>query len=172
MNELQSGAAAPTQLNDVMVPMRDGVHLATDVYFPDRYRVGIDAPLPTILERTPYGKRAASRSEIHHGQPAMNRVDLARYFTARGYAVVFQDRRGRYGSEGVCTKYVSEDPDGFDTMEWLVRHPPGRRIRIEASHMGVLLSKRQARRHRGTRSCWLSAEFVTTSKRTGVEEVR
>ncbi|MFB9124802.1 CocE/NonD family hydrolase [Paraburkholderia dipogonis] len=94
----RSGAlSADSTLNpfgDVMVPMRDGVRLATDVYFPAGYRVGIDAPLPTILERTPYGKSDISRSEIHHGEPPANRADVARYFAARGYAVVLQDCRG------------------------------------------------------------------------------
>ena len=56
-------------LRDIMVPMRDGVRLATDVYFPLGYRLGKDAPLPAILERTPYGKSEISRSEVHHGRP-------------------------------------------------------------------------------------------------------
>ena len=110
-------------LRDAMVPMRDGVRLATDVYFPTDYRVGIDAPLPAILERTPYGKSDISRSEIHHGQPPANRADVARYFAARGYAVVLQDCRGRYNSEGTFTKYVAEGPDGFDTIEWITQQP-------------------------------------------------
>nr|WKF56660.1 Cocaine esterase [Paraburkholderia busanensis] len=116
--------AADLPLNpfcDVMVPMRDGVRLATDVYFPAGYRAGIDAPLPTILERTPYGKSDISRSEIHHGQPPANRAEVARHFTARGYAVVLQDCRGRYHSEGTFTKYIAEGPDGFDTIEWITR---------------------------------------------------
>ncbi|MGN6319165.1 CocE/NonD family hydrolase [Trinickia sp.] len=108
---------------EAMVSMRDGVRLATDVYFPAGYRVGIDEPLPTILERTPYGKTDVSRAEVHHGQPSANHADVARYFAARGYAVVMQDCRGRYGSEGRFTKYVSEGPDGFDTIEWITRQP-------------------------------------------------
>ncbi|WP_414447614.1 CocE/NonD family hydrolase [Burkholderia sp. 22PA0099] len=117
-------AASPAAgLADLMVPMRDGVRLATDVYLPPGYRVGIDAPLPAILERTPYGKTDLSRSEIHHGAPPMNRADVARYFAARGYAVVMQDCRGRYGSEGAFEKYIAEGPDGFDTMAWIAAQP-------------------------------------------------
>lgn len=110
-------------LRDIMVPMRDGVRLATDVYFPPGYRLGKDAPLPAILERTPYGKSEISRSEVHHGRPPANRADVARYFAARGYVVVLQDCRGRYRSEGTFTKYVAEGPDGFDTIEWIARQP-------------------------------------------------
>ncbi len=114
--------ATPT-LGNVMVAMRDGVRLATDVYLPDGYRIGIDAPLPIVLERTPYGKREVSRSEVHQGCPPAKRADIARYFAARGYAVVMQDCRGRYDSEGVFTKYVSEGEDGFDAMVWMARQP-------------------------------------------------
>lgn len=114
-------ASLPNPLSNLMVPMRDGVRLATDVYFPAGYRAGVDAPLPTILERTPYGKCDVSRSEIHRGQPPANRADVARYFAGHGYAVVLQDCRGRYDSEGHFTKYISEGPDGFDTIEWIAR---------------------------------------------------
>jgi putative CocE/NonD family hydrolase len=97
------------------------VRLATDVYLPAGFRPGIDAPLPTILERTPYGKREVSRSEINRGKPAAHRGDIAAYFVARGFAVVFQDCRGRHASEGEFTKYLSEGPDGYDTLEWITQ---------------------------------------------------
>ncbi|HMC44909.1 MAG TPA: CocE/NonD family hydrolase, partial [Caballeronia sp.] len=106
---------------EFMIPMRDGVRLATDVHLPAGFRPGIDAPLPTILERTPYGKREVSRSEINRGEPAARRGDIAAYFVARGFAVVFQDCRGRHGSEGEFTKYLSEGPDGYDTLEWITQ---------------------------------------------------
>ncbi len=100
----------------VMVPMRDGVRLATDVYLPDGA-----SPFPAILERTPYGRREVSRSEITAANrtPA-TRAELARYFTAHGYAVVYQDTRGRYDSEGTFIKYLSDGEDGFDTCAWLM----------------------------------------------------
>ena len=102
--------------------MRDGVHLATDVYLP-----GDEAKrqaMPVILERTPYDKQGTSRSEITLADPGpITRESLARYFAAHGYAVVMQDCRGRYKSEGTFTKYLDEANDGFDTMAWLLEQP-------------------------------------------------
>ncbi len=93
---------------DVMVPMRDGVRLATDIYRPADDG-GPVAALPAILERTAYGKGARSRSEVEVGmaQP-MTRAEVASHFVRHDYAVVYQDCRGRYGSEGEFTKYLSE----------------------------------------------------------------
>src|SRR6266566_2575178 len=48
---------------------------------------------------------------------------VAAYFVAHGYAVVYQDCRGRYRSEGRFTKYLSEAEDGYDTLAWLVQQP-------------------------------------------------
>lgn len=110
-------------LSNQKVRMRDGVLLATDVYFPPGYRAGTDAPLPVILERTPYGKADISRSEQIDGQQGQPRPAIARYFAQHGFAVVFQDCRGRYDSEGQFTKYLSEGPDGFDTMAWITAQP-------------------------------------------------
>ena len=100
---------------NVMVAMRDGVRLTTDVYLPDG-----DGPFAAILERTPYGKRKPSRSELRVGETEpMGRAALAKVLTDAGYAVVYQDCRGRYDSEGEFTKYLSEGPDGFDTIAWI-----------------------------------------------------
>jgi len=95
--------AKPTQT--VMVPMRDGVKLATDVYLPDG-----EGPWPTILFRTPYGKGGAQ------GQ--------ARMANQHGYAFVSQDIRGRFGSEGVDYPVFGHDgwgehKDGYDAVEWI-----------------------------------------------------
>ena len=102
-----------------MVPMRDGIRLATDVYLPDGA-----GPFPVIMERTPYGRHLASRSEITAANrtPA-SRAEIAGDFTAHGYAVVYQDTRGRYGSEGRFVKYLSDGEDGFDTCAWLRDQP-------------------------------------------------
>ena len=102
-----------------MVAMRDGIRLATDVHLPDGA-----GPFPVIMERTPYGRAETSRSEITAADrtPA-SRADLAAYFTAHGYAVVYQDTRGRYGSEGRFVKYLSDGEDGFDTCAWLREQP-------------------------------------------------
>src|SRR5450432_3757910 len=58
------------QRSDVMVRMRDGVHLATDIYLPVRHGEPLPDAFPVILERTPYGKTIASRSELTPTDPA------------------------------------------------------------------------------------------------------
>jgi putative CocE/NonD family hydrolase len=102
---------------DLMVPTRDGVGLATDVYRPPG-----DGRWPVLLERTPYDKSAPSRSErtAAVAQPRL-RAEVAGYFVRHGYAVVYQDCRGRYRSAGRFTKYLSEAEDGYDTLAWLMR---------------------------------------------------
>lgn len=102
-----------------MVVMRDGVRLATDIHMPDG-----PGPWPVILERTPYDRQGVSGSEVALDRPApLTRADLGRIMARRGYAVVMQDVRGRYGSEGVFQKYVNEAEDGVDTHHWLLEQP-------------------------------------------------
>jgi hypothetical protein len=93
---------------DVMVPMRDGVRLSTDVYLPARNGQAVAGKWPTILMRTPYGKQSEGDG---------------RYFAAHGYAVVFQDTRGRFGSEGVWHMLTDDGPDGVDTCAWIAKQP-------------------------------------------------
>mgnify|MGYP002622254086 FL=1 len=112
-----------TALRDgIMVPMRDGVRLATDVYLPARDGAELPGPWPVILERTPYGRNRPSRSERSVAEPeeAKSRAEVARIFVERGYAVVYQDVRGRYDSEGEYQKYLDDAPDGYDTCAWIV----------------------------------------------------
>jgi putative CocE/NonD family hydrolase len=92
---------------NLMVPMRDGVHLATDIYRPTRFGAPVDEPLPVLLQRTPYDKTGERF------------VEAARFFAQNGYVVVLQDHRGRYASEGEFTKYIGEGADGFDTIAFL-----------------------------------------------------
>ncbi|MGA2777225.1 MAG: CocE/NonD family hydrolase [Steroidobacteraceae bacterium] len=99
-------------LRDQRVRMRDGVNLATDVYLPARGAERISTPQPTLLERTPYGK---SQDGTRHASTA-----VARLFASRGYAVVFQDCRGRGKSEGAYVKYLSDGADGFDCCAWII----------------------------------------------------
>ena len=109
---------------EVMVAARDGVGLATDVYRPARAGKPVEGHFPVILERTPYGKHLASRSELDAGeQNPRSRLEIARYFVEQGYIVVYQDCRGRYGSQGRFIKYLSDGEDGFDTVEWIARQP-------------------------------------------------
>ena len=102
---------------DLMVPMRDGAGLATDIYRPAQ-----GGRFPVLVERTPYNKSAPSRSErtAAVAQPR-SRAEVAGYFVRHGYAVVYQDCRGRYKSAGRFTKYLSEAEDGYDTLSWLMR---------------------------------------------------
>ena len=96
---------------DVMVPMRDGVGLATDLYFPALGGQRADGKFPVILERTPYNK--ASPGNVTNGK----------YFARRGYVCAIQDVRGRFQSEGVWYAFAKEAPDGHDAVEWLGTQP-------------------------------------------------
>ena len=113
-----------TLKSDVMVRMRDGVHLATDVYIPTSAVPGAPSRFPVILERTPYNKTAPSRSERTPSNPTpLGRADVAAFYARRGYVVVYQDCRGRYKSEGEFVKYLSDGNDGHDTCAWIVKQP-------------------------------------------------
>ncbi len=76
-----------------------------------------------ILERTPYDKSGISRAEKIGDRTGVPRPEVARYFADQGFAVVYQDCRGRYASEGHFTKYLAEGPDGFDTLAWILAQP-------------------------------------------------
>ncbi len=109
---------------DVMVVMRDGVRLATDVYRPAQGGILVEDSFPVILERTPYGKGKHSRSEIDVDRATtMPPLELASYFVSSGYVVVFQDCRGRHGSEGTFEKYTAE-------AEERLRHVPRNHAQI------------------------------------------
>ncbi|WP_206594880.1 CocE/NonD family hydrolase [Kordiimonas lacus] len=113
-----------TVMQDVMITMRDGVRLATDVYLPSAFGDCKSGRWPVLMERTPYGKQGLNRSERSVAHPAPRpRTEIARYFARHGYVVVMQDCRGRYGSEGTFSKYLNEAEDGFDTMAWIVDQP-------------------------------------------------
>jgi putative CocE/NonD family hydrolase len=99
-----------TVMDDVDVEMRDGTVLSADVYLPDPEDGSEEArtEYPTLLKRTPYNKAfSATQGEG---------------FAKHGYAVVVQDVRGKYASEGDFYPYRSEDfaeaEDGYDTVEW------------------------------------------------------
>jgi putative CocE/NonD family hydrolase len=109
---------------DVMIAMRDGVKLATDIYRPARNGKAVDGKFPVILERTPYGKTNASRSEVDRGETKPRlRPEVAEIFVRSGYIVIYQDCRGRHASEGEFVKYLSDGEDGFDTVNWIAAQP-------------------------------------------------
>lgn len=91
--------------SNVMVPMRDGVKLATDVYRPARGETPVEEQFPVILTRTPYNKNG--------------NASLGKYYAARGYVFVAQDTRGRYGSEGIWHMLTDDGPDGADCAAWI-----------------------------------------------------
>ncbi len=96
-----------TNEESFMVPMRDGINLATDVYFPITYKEG--STFSTILIRTPYNKNHLST--------------YTPYLTGTSYIVVVQDTRGRFSSEGIDTIFMNASIDGYDTIEWIKNQP-------------------------------------------------
>ena len=90
------------------VPMRDGVKLYADVYRP-----AADGKYPVLVVRTPYGVQREN-SGVHDKLPM---------FAGKGYAVVNQDVRGRYESEGKWEPFRFEAQDGYDTIEWAAKQP-------------------------------------------------
>src|SRR5580704_14110246 len=92
---------------DVAVSMRDDVVLRADVLLPSGA-----GRFPTLVYRTPYNKESALRGYRSFEKAA-----------ARGYAVVVQDVRGRYASDGGFTPYQTEGRDGYDTIQWAAQQP-------------------------------------------------
>src|SRR5262249_6577261 len=102
-----------------MVPMRDAVRLATDIYLPseDGERPA-NGRFAVLLARTPYDKlRGAMLPAAWWAMPSGVRGALG------GFAVVIQDTRGRFQSEGVFRNMQDDGPDGWDTLEWLGQQP-------------------------------------------------
>ncbi len=97
--------------NNVMIPARDGLGLATDLYFPATNGSRAGGKFPVVLVRTPYNKAAPGA------------VLDARYLARRGYVCAMQDVRGRFESEGEWYAFAKEAPDGYDTVEWLGTQP-------------------------------------------------
>jgi uncharacterized protein len=89
-----------------MVPMPDGVRLATDIYRPETTQ-----KLPVVLIRTTYGKDGG-----------MSKM-LVPLFEGKGVALVIQDTRGRFSSEGISSAFIDDEGDGYETVEWLARQP-------------------------------------------------
>ena len=121
--------------HNVMVPMRDGVRLATDVYRPaDENGNAVEGRFPVIVGRTSYDK----------SNPVIWIEAVANAFVPRGYVVVLQDLRGRGDSEGTGdyfhTANQKEGLDGYDTIEWAAGQPwsYGKVGMVGASHGGIV----------------------------------
>jgi putative CocE/NonD family hydrolase len=108
---------------NIMVPMRDGVRLATDVYLPAHDGQILPGKFPTLLVRTPYGKTPGPIVPGAEPPEVVVAAHEADYYASHGYAVVVQDCRGRFDSEGTFYPYTREGTDGYDTLEWAVRRP-------------------------------------------------
>ncbi|HWG20921.1 MAG TPA: CocE/NonD family hydrolase [Terracidiphilus sp.] len=127
------------QRSEVMIPMRDGIKLHAVILKP----ADIPAPLPFLIQRTPYGVEGTSRASFFGGRP-----ELAR----DGYIYVGEDIRGRFKSEGVFVmsrpmadhkdpRAVDESTDAYDTVDWLLKNVPGNNGRagfVGTSYPGFL----------------------------------
>jgi uncharacterized protein len=119
---------------DVPVTMRDGVQLRVDLFRPVN---AADAALPTLMAWAPYGKHG----NVKWDSPLFGAYDLGfdtserssytpfeypdpERWCAKGYAVVFADMRGTWGSEGDATYWSQQEAlDGYDTIEWIAAQP-------------------------------------------------
>ena len=118
---------------DVMMPMRDGIRLAADIYLPAAEGGGpVEGPCPALLIRTSWDK---SNEEWD---------DVRAYYPRRGYALVIQDLRSRFKSEGDGRYYHTANPwegeDGYDTVEWIAAQPwcSGPVGTLGSSHRGIV----------------------------------
>ncbi|MFB3855304.1 MAG: CocE/NonD family hydrolase [Vicinamibacterales bacterium] len=110
-NELQSIAVIERK---VMMPMRDGVRLATDIYRPKDARRGV----PTIFVRTPYN---FNWWDVRNAVP--RDMTVALMAVKRGYAYVVQNERGHYFSEGNYDILGAPTTDGYDALAWISKQP-------------------------------------------------
>jgi putative CocE/NonD family hydrolase len=122
-----SQPAQEFEIREVMIPMRDGVKLHTTICAPKQSV----QPLPIMMNRTPYGIAGSA------GRLRGSYKELA----DDGYIFVFQDIRGRFGSEGTFMMMrpvrdrrnlnsVDEATDAYDTVEWLIANVPGNNGRV------------------------------------------
>jgi putative CocE/NonD family hydrolase len=118
----------PYARQEFMIPMRDGVKLFAVVLRP----TDVSAPLPIIMERTPYGVADNDAENIGPQLPELS---------VSGYIFVFEDIRGRYKSEGKFVmmrpladhkdaKQVDESTDAYDTVAWLIENIPNNNGRV------------------------------------------
>ncbi len=92
--------------HNVSVPMRDGVMLRADIYWPDA-----PGPFPVLMTRTPYNKDGGEN------------MDVGLRGAQRGFIMVNMDVRGRFGSPGEWYPFKHEINDGYDSVEWAAALP-------------------------------------------------
>ena len=107
---------------NVRIPMRDGVNLSADIYFPR----GEQGPFPVILGRTPYNNVTEES------------IESAVFYPQHGYVFVAQDVRGKNDSDGEFYAFANEFEDGYDTVEWIGTQPwcDGNVGMVGASYVG------------------------------------
>jgi len=113
-NDIYNKLAAIAVIDQkVMMPMRDGVRLSTDIYRPKG-----DAKVPIVFSRTPYNFNTWGDGEM---RPWM--LEAAYDAVQRGYAYVVQNERGRFFSEGEWDILGTPTTDGYDAFEWMSKQP-------------------------------------------------
>ncbi|MFT6894962.1 MAG: putative acyl esterase, partial [Algoriphagus sp.] len=95
----------------VMMPMRDGVRLATDIYRPKG-----DEKVPIVFSRTPYNFNTWGNGEMN-----TRTIETALSWIKKGYAYVVQNERGRYFSEGEWDILGTPLTDGYDAVDWMAK---------------------------------------------------
>lgn len=150
-----------------MVPMRDGVRLNTFIFLPP-----VGGPrFPVILHRTPYGIAAGpgdarDKYDCSHAwlpnpaEPMRGSILRGwRAIVARGYAAIYQDCRGRHGSEGEDRVYADDAADGHDTLEWVAAQPwTNGRVGMSGSSAGATTTFAAAsKRHPSLRAFFAQA---------------
>jgi uncharacterized protein len=119
------------KFQEVMIPVRDGIHLQTVILTPLGQKDDQQGPLPILFRRTPYGVPEKSPTEM----PASLK-ELAK----DGYIFVIQNLRGRFKSEGVFKlssqvdlndpNATNETTDAYDSIDWLVKNVPNNNGRV------------------------------------------
>jgi len=137
---------------NLMVPMRDGIKLATDIYRPaDKNGIPIKGKYPTILGRTSYDKT----------NPVIWVKPVAEFFVRNGYVVILQDLRGRGDSQGTGDYYHTanekEGIDGYDTVEWIASQTwsNGNVGMVGASHGGIVQNMASIYRPPNLKALWV-----------------
>ena len=97
----------------VMMPMRDGIRLATDIYRPKG-----DQKVPIIFSKTPYNFNTWG-----DGEERTRSYQAAYDAVSRGYAYVVQNERGKFFSEGKWDILGPPTTDGYDAFSWMAKQP-------------------------------------------------